>query len=98
MPAYMLSIIQVTRPDANFKLYIERAAALSAKFGGEYVIRGKPAAVYEGKAFEGKSVVVSRFPDMAQLKAFYEGEEYQQQLKPLRAGSGMYDIGAWESA
>jgi hypothetical protein len=34
---------------------------------------------------------------MAQLKAFFESDEYQNNLKPLRAGSGVYDIAAYEA-
>jgi uncharacterized protein (DUF1330 family) len=97
MPAYILTVVEITQVTEDFKRYSAAAAALSKQFGGEYLIRGKAAKVYEGKLFEGKSVVLSRFPSMEQLKAFYESDEYQKNLKPLRAGTGIYDIGAWEA-
>jgi uncharacterized protein (DUF1330 family) len=52
--------------------------------------------VYEGEFLKGKSVVVSRFPSMERLRAFYESEEYQKNLKPLREGTGIYDLAAFE--
>jgi hypothetical protein len=33
---------------------------------------------------------------MERLRAFYESEEYQKNLKPLRDGTGVYDIAAFE--
>lgn len=98
MPAYILTVVELKNVTEDFKRYSAQAAALSKQFGGEYLVRGKAAKIYEGDMFAGKSVVLSRFPSMEQLKAFYESEEYQKNLKPLRAGSGIYDIGAWEAA
>ena len=97
MPAYILTVVELKNVTEDFKRYSAQAAALSKQFGGEYLIRGKAAKVYEGELFAGKSVVLSRFPSMEQLKAFYESDEYQNNLKPLRAGSGIYDIGSWEA-
>ncbi len=97
MPAYILTVVEMKNVTEDFKRYSQQAAALSKQFGGEYLIRGKAAKVYEGELFAGKSVVLSRFPDMEQLVAFYESDEYQKNLKPLRAGSGVYDIGSWEA-
>jgi uncharacterized protein (DUF1330 family) len=98
MPAYLLSIAEITRFDANLKKYVDSAAELAAKHGGEYVVRGKPVEVTEGELFKSRSAIVLRFPDMASLRAFYQGEEYQQKLKPLREGTGNYEIAIWEGA
>jgi uncharacterized protein (DUF1330 family) len=97
MPAYILTVVELKNVTEDFKRSSAQAAALSKQFGGEYLIRGKAAKVYEGELFAGRSVVLSRFPSMEQLKAFYESDEYQKNLKPLRAGTGLYDIGAWEA-
>jgi uncharacterized protein (DUF1330 family) len=97
MPAYILTVVELKNVTEDFKRYSQLAAALSKQFGGEYLIRGKAAKVYEGELFAGKSVVLSRFPSMEKLQAFYESDDYQKNLKPLRAGSGVYDIGAWEA-
>ena len=97
MPAYILTVVDLTHVTDDFKRYSQAAGALSKQYGGEYLVRGKPASVYEGEFLAGKSVVLSRFPDMEQLKAFFESDEYQKNLKPLRAGSGVYDIAAYEA-
>ncbi|MCC6172603.1 MAG: DUF1330 domain-containing protein [Gammaproteobacteria bacterium] len=96
MPAYLLSVVELTQVTEDFKRYSAGSAALSKQFGGEYMIRGKAVKLYEGKLFEGKSVVLLRFPDMERLKAFYESDEYQKNLKPLRANTGIYDIASFE--
>ena len=98
MPAYIVTVVELTQMTEDFKRYAAGAAALSKQYGGEYLVRGKAARVYEGAFLSGKSVVVSRFPNMERLQAFIESEEYQKNLKPLRAGTGSYDIGAFEGA
>jgi uncharacterized protein (DUF1330 family) len=96
MPAYILSVCEITEMNDDFKRYAQLAAELSKAYGGEYVIRGKAAAILEGKGLAGKAVVLSRFPSMEKLRAFYDSDEYQNKVKPLRAGTGIYDIGAFE--
>lgn len=96
MPAYILSVCEITNVTDDFKRYVQRSAELTKKFGGEYVIRGTAASVMEGKALAGKSVVLARFPSMEQLKAFYEDEDYKKNVAPLRAGTGIYDIAMYE--
>jgi uncharacterized protein (DUF1330 family) len=44
-----------------------------------------------------KSLVILEFQTMEQLRAYLEGDEYQKAVKPLRTGTGMYDIGIYES-
>lgn len=97
MSAYLLSIVEVTQITDDFKRYVAASAALLKQFGGEYMLRGKASQVYEGTALEGKSVVLTRFADMDRLKAFYQSDEYQQKVKPLRANTGIYDIASFEA-
>lgn len=95
MPAYLLSVCHIRERTAGLGEYMQKAAALSASMGGEYVVRGKPAEVLEGKLFETHVVVLSRFPTREQALAFYRSPEYAA-LKQLRAGSGDYDIGVFD--
>ena len=37
------------------------------------------------------------FPSMDNLNAFFHSDEYQKGCKPLREGTGIYDIGFFES-
>ena len=76
--------------------YVKRSEELIHAAGGEYVVRGPSEQIYEGDYLTGKYAIVSKFPDMAALKSFIESAEYQNEVKPLREGTCIYEIGAWE--
>ncbi|MBM4195728.1 MAG: DUF1330 domain-containing protein [Gammaproteobacteria bacterium] len=97
MPAYIVSVVQFTNMTAQLKEYAQKSAALAKRQGGRYIVRSKAVEIIEGTGMEGRSVVILEFPTMEQLKAFVKGEEYQQTVRPLRAGTGIYDIGIFES-
>lgn len=97
MPAYILSVVEVTNPGPNFKKYSEESARLARLHGGKYVIRGKSTKVVSGTLFGNKAVVMLEFPSMEQLNAFHDSDEYQKGCKPLREGTGIYDIGFFEA-
>ena len=97
MPAYILSVVEVTNPGPNLKKYSEESARLARLHGGKYVVRGKPANVVSGNLLANKVVVMLEFPSMDNLNAFFNSDEYQKGCKPLREGTGIYDIGFFES-
>ena len=43
----------------------------------------------------GKSVIITEFPDVGSVHAFWNSDEYKQ-IKPKREGTGVYDIGIFE--
>ena len=97
MPAYILSVVEVTHPGPNLKKYSEESARLARLHGGKYVVRGKPANVVSGNLLANKVVVMLEFPSMDNLNAFFNSDEYQKGCKPMREGTGIYDIGFFES-
>lgn len=97
MPAYILSVIEITNPGPNLKKYTEESARLARLHGGKYVVRGKSANVASGDLFARKVVIMLEFPSMEALNAFYTSDEYQKGCKPLREGTGIYDIAFFES-
>jgi uncharacterized protein (DUF1330 family) len=97
MPAYIVSIVEVTNPGPNLKKYTEESARLARSHGGRYVIRGKSAQVASGTLLNSKVIVVLEFPTMENLQAFYNSDDYQKGCRPLREGTGIYDIGFFES-
>jgi uncharacterized protein (DUF1330 family) len=97
MPAYILSVVEVTNPGPNFKKYSEESARLARLHGGKYIIRGKSPKVVSGDLLTKKAVVILEFPNMEQLNAFHDSDEYQKGCKPLREGTGIYDIGFFEA-
>ena len=56
MPAYILSVVEVTNPGPNLKKYSEESARLARLHGGKYVVRGKPANVVSGNLLANKVV------------------------------------------
>ena len=97
MPAYIVSVVEVTNPGPNFKKYTEESARLARSHGGKYLIRGKSANVVSGTLLEKKALIILEFPAMENLRAFYDSDAYQKDCKPLREGTGIYDIAFFES-
>lgn len=97
MAAYIVSVVQFTNMTPQLKEYAQKSAALAKRNGGKYIVRSKALETLEGTGLDGKSVVILEFPTMEQLTAFVKGDEYQKTVKPLRAGTGIYDIGIFES-
>jgi uncharacterized protein (DUF1330 family) len=97
MAAYIVSVCDITNIGEALKEYAQRSADLAHRHGGRYTVRGKPVEVVEGEQLAGKSLVILEFPTMEQLQAYLHGDEYQSTVKPLRKGTGIYDIGVYES-
>ena len=96
MPAYIVAVCEITDFNEGMKEYVKRAEELIHRCGGEYIVRGPSNTILEGDHLKGKYVIVSKFPDMDALKSFAQSDEYLHDIKPLRAGTGIYDVGAWE--
>ena len=98
MTAYIVSVCKVTNPHDNFKKYLKLSEDLLKAHGGTYVVRGKAETVYEGDQLKDRVVIISSFPSMEALKGFVESDAYKKDIAPLRADSGIYDIGAFNAA
>lgn len=85
MPAYMIVTAAIRDREAFIAGYGAAAAALIPKFGGEYLLRGPGAECLEGEFGEGASMVISRWPDRAAAKAFWNSPEYAE-ARRLREG------------
>lgn len=97
MPAYLIAVCEITNPTENMKEYAQKSAELIQKNGGKYLVRGKPAENIEGDILDGKVVIMSEFPTLADVDAFVNGDEYQNNVKHLRDGSGEYHIAIYET-
>ena len=92
MPAYMVAVCNITNMKPELKEYAEKSAALCRQHGGKYIVRGMPVENYDGDLLDGRSVICAEFPTMDDLQAFIKGAEYQNNIKPLREGTGEYHI------
>ncbi|MBM3512768.1 MAG: DUF1330 domain-containing protein [Alphaproteobacteria bacterium] len=98
MAAYQVAIVKVTNRTPGFMEYVKKSADMLAKYGAEYVVRGPAESVLEGDVFKGVAVVVSKWPSLERAKEFWNSEEYQKNVKPLREASGIFDIGLFPEA
>ena len=85
MAAYMIVTAAIHDRETFITGYGAAAAELIGQFGGEYLIRGPGAELLEGDFGDGAGVVVSKWPDRAAAKAFWNSPEYAE-VKKLREG------------
>ncbi|QFU75538.1 DUF1330 domain-containing protein [Halioglobus maricola] len=85
MAAYMIILAQVHDREKFISGYAAEAAKLVDKAGGKYVLRAPGAVCLEGSVGNGRSVVISQWPDVATAQAFWDSPEYQEVAK-LREG------------
>lgn len=71
-------------------------SGLYPRHGGRYVLVGRPVAELE--TWDGRAVVVAEFPNVAAAQAFWNDPEYQEKVKPLRAGAGSFHVAIFEGA
>ena len=45
-----------------------------------------------------RACVISRWPSLEAAKDFWNSQEYQEVLKPLRDNTGLYEVGLFESS
>ncbi len=97
MPAFIVAVARVDDWSDNFQKYADRAADLTAEYGGEYVIRGQPHAKLEGELFDDRVLVISKFPTLEAAETFWKSDAYQKEIKHLRDDTGLYDVAIFES-
>ena len=89
---YMLVLAQLAGAPDRGSPYGKAVAALVPKFGGKYLVRGGPAKVVEGEWLSRKRVVLTAFPSLQAATDFWYSDAYQKDTKPLREGTGLYDV------
>lgn len=75
MSAFVVVHVTVNDPE-KFKTYGQGAQPTVAAHGGEFILRGKVADVFQGE-HPYKQAVVIKFPDQATAKGWYNSPEYQ---------------------
>ena len=75
MAAYIVATVRISDAE-RFAAYGKTIAGLSEKHGGEPIVRGAVAEVFEGKSPVGERIVVTRFPSAEAARAYVQSAEY----------------------
>ena len=75
MAAFIIANIEVIDPVA-YEEYRRRVPPIITAHGGRYLARGGATTLLEGESITHRLVVLE-FPDMANLRGFYESPEYR---------------------
>lgn len=89
---YMLVLAQLAGAPDRGSAYAKAVAALVPQYGGKYLVRGGPLRVVEGEWLSRLRVVITAFPSMQAATDFWFSDVYQKDTKPLRDGTGIYDV------
>jgi uncharacterized protein (DUF1330 family) len=89
MPAYIIAMMTVTKPDA-YEGYRALAGAAVAKHGARFLVRGGKREVIEG-AFPGARVAVLEFETFEKAKVFYDSPEYRA-AREQRANAADFNL------
>ncbi len=84
MPAYVIARVEVTDWD-KYREYLKVGPGTLARYGGRFIARAGEVTTLEGPE-ETRRLVILEFPSLADAKAWYNSEEYQE-AKKLRAGA-----------
>lgn len=96
-PVYMLVIGQI---EDREKMAAYQSALVESglypRHEGRYVAFGKPVDRFEGEWPGNQGMVMARFPSIGHARAFWNSEEYQQRIKPLREGAGIFNVSVFD--
>jgi uncharacterized protein (DUF1330 family) len=88
MAAYAIGRLDMRNP-SWVQEYGPKTAALVAKHGGKYLVRGGSMERLEGSGTLPSLIVVLEFPSMAQAKAWYNDPEYASLIRLRQTGSDL---------
>lgn len=95
-PAYLVVLGEVRDREKFMSGYTAKLPPIYEKFGGEYLAVGRNFEVLEG-AGTFKSFVISRWPSMDAVKAFWTSPDYDALRRARIAGDwGRFDVYAFE--
>jgi uncharacterized protein (DUF1330 family) len=97
MSAFVVALARIDIKTIELQAYIDKSEQLALEYGGKYIIRGSAEKVAEGNQLLGRSLVVLEFKTLKKAESFFFSEAYQKEIKPLRNGTGVYDVGLYES-
>ena len=95
MPAYVVAMMSVHDAE-TYRKYTDRTPPIVKKYGGRFLTRGEPVSTIEGKAYEGRMVLLE-FPSKEQVESWFEDPAYQEAMEFRHAASTMHMLLLQES-
>lgn len=96
---YMLVVGQITDSEKIGKYQgALMESGLYPKNEGHYIAFGRPVEMFEGDWPQDQAIVIARFPSREHAQRFWNSEEYQQRIKPLREGAGTFNVSVFPAA
>lgn len=97
-PVYlMVHIEQLDRTKSAAYGKALRKSGIVSRYGGEYLMVSPPSLMLEGDWPADNGFMIERYPCRAMFEAMWFSDEYQNELKPLRDGSGVYTVALFDS-
>lgn len=93
-PVYCLFENVKITDSTKFDTYKKSVSSIVEKFGGKYIVAGKPKAL-EGQ-WNPESLVMIKFPSLEQARKWYNSQDYKT-LKAIRHASGEFNAVIMES-
>lgn len=87
--AFIISRPVVTDPEL-MATYSAQAVPLAQSYGAEYLVKSDDVSALDG-SYDGRRLVIMRFPDISKFHAFWNSAEYQE-LRKLRLAATDGDV------
>lgn len=85
MPIFFLAEIQSILDATMYTEYIEKAAPIIKKYGGEYIFRSDQISPISGE-WDLKRIILIKFPGKDKIVQCFQSDEYRK-IAPLRENS-----------
>ena len=89
MPAFVVSRLTIKDP-ARMREYSTRSGPMAQAYGGTYLVRSQEVEALDGE-YSGDRLVIMYFPDLNQLREFWNSPEYQE-LRKIRLEASTGDV------
>jgi uncharacterized protein (DUF1330 family) len=101
-PPVIMVVSGPTHDAPRMRAYGEAIAksGLYQKLGGYYLNVPRPIATFEGETGSNHTLLMVRFPCLANAKAFWHSRDYQERIKPMRLNpsAGDYSVTVYPEA
>ncbi len=92
MIGYLIVIAEIT-DRGRFADYVQALPPVYGQFGGQYLVVSGPSQVQRFGAAAEKSIVISEWSSLEQIRAFWYSDAYQAVAKK-RTGTGLFQVAA----